>query len=154
MQPIFEKWYEFLNEKNKKEVASAFVINSEDKVLIIRRTKTAPSKAGYWEIPGGRMDSKDKDAKETATRETKEEAGLTVSDLVEISIVQSDNKTKHYYATKTYTGSVVLEPNPQTDILEHDDYKWVSIEEIEELGQQTTVEVYLLKKAISHKKES
>jgi len=154
MQTIFKKWYKYLNEKNKGQVASTFVIDSDDKVLIIRRTKTAPTKAGYWEIPGGRIDPKDKDAKETAARETKEETGLTVKDLAKISTDQSGNKTKHYYTTKTYTGNVVLETNPQTDILEHDDYKWASIEEIEELDQQTTVDVYLLKKAISHKKDS
>jgi len=154
MQTILKKWYKFLNEKNKKQVASTFIVDSDDNVLIIRRTKTAPTKAGYWEIPGGRMDPKDKNAEETAVRETREETGLSVKDLVKISTDQSDNKTRHYYATKTYTGGVVLEPNPQTDILEHDDYKWVSVEEIEELGQQTTVDVYLLKKAISHKKES
>lgn len=154
MQTIFKKWYKFLNEKNKSHVASIFIIDSDDKVLIIRRTKTAPTKAGYWEIPGGRTDPKDKDAKETAAREAKEETGLAVEDLVKISTEQSDNKTKHYYATKTYTGNIILEPNPQTDILEHDDYKWASIEEIEELGEQTTVDAYLLKKAISHKKDS
>lgn len=154
MQTIFKNWYNFLNEKSKRQVASTFVIDSDDKVLIIRRTKTAPSKPGSWEIPGGRMDPEDKDAKETAKRETQEETGLSVDNLISVSVEETDNKIKHYYTTRDYSGNVSLDPNPKTDILEHDDYKWVSTEEIEELGQQTTVDVYLLKKAISHKKES
>ena len=44
-------------------------------------------------------------------------------------------------------------PNPKTDEIEHDDYKWVSIEEIKEI-EDTEIPIYLLEKALEISKNA
>jgi hypothetical protein len=41
----------------------------------------------------------------------------------------------------------VDKPNPHTGDIEHDDYKWVTIEEIKEI-EDTKIPIYLLEKAL------
>jgi len=55
--------------------ATAIILYSEDKVLLIRRD-TLPFK-GFWALPGGRMDPGEV-VEQTCVREVKEETGLDV----------------------------------------------------------------------------
>jgi hypothetical protein len=41
-----------------------------------------------------------------------------------------------------------LVPNPETDILEHIEYKWATFDEIEELSQ-SSIPNYILRKALN-----
>jgi hypothetical protein len=52
------------------------------------------------------------------------------------------------YYTKKWTGKVnVDKPNPKTGDVEHDAYKWLTIDEIKEIDN-TEIPIYLLEKAL------
>jgi len=46
----------------------------------------------------------------------------------------------------------VDKPNPKTDEIEHDDYKWSTIKEIKDIDD-TQIPIYLLEKALEIQKE-
>ena len=52
------------------------------------------------------------------------------------------------FFTQKWSGDVkVNKPNPETDEIEHDDWKWVTIEDIKEI-ENTEIPIYLLEKAL------
>jgi hypothetical protein len=65
----------------------------------------------------------------------------------------SPKPRKYYFLTLKWTGNVhVDKPNPKTDEIEHDDYKWATIKDIKELDD-TNIPIYLLEKALEIQKE-
>ena len=63
-------------------------------------------------------------------------------------------KKKYYFLTFNWTGEVkITKPNPKTDEIEHDDYKWVTIEEIKDIAN-TEIPIYLLEKALDISKNA
>ena len=56
--------------------------------------------------------------------------------------------------TQKWTGEVdVDKPNPKTGEIEHDDYRWATIEEIKDIDN-TEIPIYLLEKAIEMAKNA
>ena len=54
--------------------------------------------------------------------------------------------------TQKWTGNINVEkPNPHTGEVEHDDWKWATIEEIKEI-ENTEIPIYLLEKAVEKAK--
>ena len=41
---------------SKKQVANVIIIDENDRFLIIKRTKTAPSHPLHWDLPGGHVE--------------------------------------------------------------------------------------------------
>ena len=77
-------FYSFIG--NKKYRHSAVLIpliykDNETKIILTVRAKSLPAHAGQISFPGGKVDQKDSDALETATREASEEIGLKAEDL-------------------------------------------------------------------------
>ena len=95
-------------------------------------------------------DKKDKKIKaksELAIRELEEEANLSckVSDL---KYLGKKGKNKYYFLTQKWSGEVnVDKPNPKTNEIEHDAYKWSTLEDIKEI-EDTKIPIYLLEKAL------
>jgi hypothetical protein len=59
---------------------------------------------------------------------------------------------KHYFLTTEWTGQVNVDnPNPETDEIEHDDYRWATIEEIKDIDN-SEIPIYLLEKALEMSK--
>ena len=55
---------------------------------------------------------------------------------------------KHYFLAKKWSGDVnVSIPNPATGQIEHDDFKWATIEEIKDIDN-SEIPIYLLEKAL------
>jgi 8-oxo-dGTP pyrophosphatase MutT (NUDIX family) len=55
---------------------------------------------------------------------------------------------KYYFLTTKWSGDVnVDKPNPHTGQIEHDDWKWLSIDEIKDLDN-SEIPIYLLEKAL------
>lgn len=50
----------------------AIIFNEQGKILVIKRSKTSPTRAGYWDLPGGILEAGE-DKKEAIIREIKEE---------------------------------------------------------------------------------
>ena len=148
--PIAYKWKSFLTEGELRTVGIIVCLNEKQQFLIIRRSNI-DDRAGQWTMPGGHIEEEDGSIEKGAIRELKEEAGLVCStgDLEYLS--QTDTK-KYYFLTKKWTGDVnVSNPNPKTGEIEHDDYKWATINEIKDI-EDTKIPIYLLEKALEMSK--
>jgi 8-oxo-dGTP pyrophosphatase MutT (NUDIX family) len=140
------KWNKFLTEDELKTVGVVACLNDKQQFLAIRRSDI-DSREGQWTIPGGHIDEKDGSIEAGAVRELKEEAALTckVSDLVYLGEPKPE---KHYFLTQKWTGEVNVDrPNPETAEIEHDDWKWLTIEEIKDI-ENSEIPIYLLEKAL------
>lgn len=116
-------------------IAHALVKNSKDEILIIRRTMIKRGKenfeGGKWDIPGGTVEELEFPSV-AAEREAKEEVNLDVT--VERIVFEKSNldtkKNKIFttliYSCRTVNNSETIE----LDLEEHDDYKWVTKEDI------------------------
>ncbi len=139
------KWNKFLTEGELKTVGVVACLNDKRQFLAIRRSDI-DDREGEWTLPGGHVDDKDGSIEAGAVRELKEEAGLIckVADLVYLGEPKPE---KHYFLTQKWIGDVNVDrPNPETDEIEHDDWKWVTIDEIKEL-ENSTIPNYLLEKS-------
>ena len=140
------KWNKFLTEGELKTVGVVACLNDKQQFLVLRRSDI-DDREGEWTLPGGHIDDKDGSIEAGAGRELKEEAGLTckASDLV---CLGEPKPEKHYFLTQKWSGEVNVDiPNPKTDEIEHDAYKWLTIDEIKEL-ENSKIPNYLLEKAL------
>jgi 8-oxo-dGTP diphosphatase len=150
MNKILQTWKKNMTEEKKlKHIASVYIFNDKEEVLLIKRSKTAEKDPHIWEVPGGHVDPEDSSYEAAAKREAKEESGLSVSNLKHLEDQEYHNRIKHIYVTENYTGKVEIVANPDTGIVEHSDHMWASMEDIISLNKQTRVSRYLMKKAIS-----
>jgi 8-oxo-dGTP pyrophosphatase MutT (NUDIX family) len=136
-----------MTERNKKQVGACIIVDNQDRVLVLLRGTTDPWKPEWWDLPGGHLDGEETPL-QGATRETKEESGLTVFNLQEVEAKPMDRIVKYFFVTRDYEGTVSLEPNPTTGIIEHDEYKWATLEEIAEF-EKSVVPVNTIRKALS-----
>ena len=144
-------WKTFLNEEKESEVGIVACLNDEQQFLILRRSPM-DDRAGQWTMPGGHVDPEDGSIEAGTVRELREEANLTckISDLIYLG---ASKKRKYYFFTRKWSGDVnVDKPNPKTNEIEHDDYKWVTINEIKDIDD-TNIPIYLLEKALEIQKE-
>jgi 8-oxo-dGTP pyrophosphatase MutT (NUDIX family) len=140
------KWNNFLLEGKKSDAGIVICINDNDEILIIRRGPE-DDKAGVWTIPGGHIDPEDNSIEAGAVRELFEETDLTcsISNLVYLDMPKHG---KYYFLAKKWSGNVdVSKPNPKTKVIEHDDYKWATINDIKEI-EDSEIPIYLLEKAL------
>jgi 8-oxo-dGTP pyrophosphatase MutT (NUDIX family) len=147
MKAIMQEWREFVTEQNNREVGSCIIVDNKDRVLILLRGSTDPWKPGWWDLPGGHLDG-DEMPMEGAAREAEEEAGLTVRNLQKVGMKPIGRMVKYFFVTRDYDGSVSLKPNPKTGIVEHDEYKWATIEELADF-RESLVPVNMVRKALN-----
>ena len=139
-------WKQFLTEGELKTVGIVVCLNDKQQFLIIRRSDI-DERGGQWTMPGGHIDDEDGSIEEGALRELKEEANLTCK-RSDLKYLGKKGKTKHYFMTEKWTGKVdVDKPNPKTNEIEHDAYKWATLEDIKEI-EDTKIPIYLLEKAL------
>ena len=116
-------------------IAHALVKNLKDEILIIRRTMIKRGKenfeGGKWDIPGGTVEELEFPSV-AAEREAKEEVNLDVT--VERILCEKSNidtKKNKIFTTLIYSCRTVHNSeNIELDLEEHDDYKWVTKEDI------------------------
>lgn len=145
-------WKAFLAEKELKTVGVVVCLDENQRFLIIRRSDI-DKREGQWTLPGGHIDDEDGSIEAGAVRELEEEAGLVckTSDLVYLGMPKDK---KYYFLAKKWSGDVnINKPNPKTNEIEHDDYKWATIKEIKDI-ENTEIPVYLLEKAIEVSKSA
>ena len=145
------KWVQYLNENRLTAAGIIVIIDDESRFLTIRRSDI-DKRSGEWTIPGGHIDEKDCTIEHGAIRELKEETNLNceVCDLVYLGQPKPE---KFYFYAKKWNGDVdVSIPNPETNEIEHDDYKWSTLEEIKDIDN-TEIPIYLLEKALELSKK-
>ena len=104
----------------KKQNVGAAIFNG-GKVLIVKRLESESDWAGFWELPGGGVDSGE--SLEVALhREILEETQLSIdTNMVPYYTFNYDNTEEfHYIANTNAPEKLKLEP------MEHDDYRWIS----------------------------
>ena len=114
----------------KREVASCFIIDEQDRFLIVRRSNTDMWRPLHWEIPGGKIDDTDNTANEAAIREVYEETGLSLSDCRFMKIYKSKHLIRFYFISRRWSGDVQIPITNPDGIIEHDEYKWVTIDDL------------------------
>jgi len=144
-------WTQFLHEGEESEVGIVVCLNDKQQFLMLRRSDI-DEREGQWTMPGGHIDSEDNSIESGAARELFEEANLT-SKISDLRYLGSPKKKKYYFLTLKWSGDVnVDKPNPKTNEIEHDDYKWATINEIKDIDD-TNIPIYLLEKALEIQKE-
>mgnify|MGYP003117972569 CR=1 FL=1 len=145
-----DKWNTFLREEELKSVGIVVCIDKDDRILILRRSKI-DKRAGQWTIPGGHVDEEDASIEAGAVRELEEETGLTCSES-DLVYLGDPKPEKYYFLAKKWTGTVDVHiPNPKTGEIEHDDYKWATINDIKDI-ENSEIPIYLLEKALEMSK--
>ena len=103
-------------------------------------------------MPGGHIDEEDASVDSGAVRELEEEANL-ICVTADLRYLGEQKIRKYYFLTQKWHGTVnINQPNPHTGEIEHDDYKWATIDEIKEI-ENTEIPIYLLKKALEKAKD-
>jgi 8-oxo-dGTP pyrophosphatase MutT (NUDIX family) len=116
------------------------VFNSEDKVLLIQRA-SSDSMPNKWELPGGAVDDDDLTILHGAARELAEESGLVAKRFTHVVTEGPDHEPGQAFPNSTRTkvwcrftfhvevvacNAVTLDPK------EHQDFAWVSEQEVRE----------------------
>tara|TARA_Y100000592_G_scaffold32693_1_gene51918 strand:+ start:6110 stop:6559 length:450 start_codon:yes stop_codon:yes gene_type:complete len=144
------KWNMFLAEGELSDVGIVVCLNDKQQFLIIRRSNI-DDRGGQWTIPGGHIDDEDNSIEAGAVRELDEEANLKC-DVSDLTFLGEPKKKKYYFLTTKWTGEVnVDKPNPHTGEVEHDDYKWATINDIKDIDN-SEIPIYLLEKALEMSK--
>lgn len=110
--------------------------------VVFRRTPRGPRYLVLrafknWDFPKGLVDTGE-DQLACAKRETAEETGLTsfefpFGDEFRETLPYAANKVARYYLAETEEVEIVLPVSPELGRPEHHEYRWVSVEEAEEL---------------------
>ena len=149
---INRKWNNFLTENELSSVGIVACLDDKQRFLIIRRSNI-DDREGQWTIPGGHVDDEDCTIEEGAIRELFEETNL-VCELCDLVYLGQPKPEKFYFLTRKWSGTVdVNKPNPITGDIEHDDYKWATIDDIKDI-ENSEIPIYLLEKAIETSKNA
>jgi len=144
------KWNKFLTEGELKTVGIVVCLNKDQQFLIIRRSNI-DEREGQWTIPGGHIDENDCTIEDGAVRELFEEANLKC-ELCDLVYLGQPKPEKFYFLTYKWTGDVNVDKlNPVTNQVEHDKFKWATIEEIKDIAN-SEIPIYLLEKALEMSK--
>jgi len=144
------KWDRYLNENRLMAAGIVVIIDDNSHFLIIRRSDI-DKRHGEWTIPGGHIDEKDCTIEHGAIRELKEETNLNC-EVCDLTYLGQPKPEKFYFYAKKWEGDVDVKiPNPETNEVEHDDYKWSTLEQIKDIDN-SEIPIYLLEKALEMSK--
>lgn len=107
-------------------VAKSIITNDAGQILVMRRARHIPN-PNSWDLPGGIVDPGEH-PRDTATREAKEEAGLSVDlKLLDVGAnTDFDHSVAIIYSAEAGGQAITLSH-------EHSGYKWVSKAEFDSL---------------------
>ena len=145
-------WKKFLREGDLEIAGIVVCLNNEQQFLIIRRSQTDPrGRGGQWTLPGGHIDDEDTSIEAGAVRELKEETDLSTN-IADLTYLGEPKPQKYYFLAQNWHGEVDVHiPNPKSGNIEHDDYKWATINDVKEIDN-TEIPIYLLEKALEMSK--
>lgn len=138
--------YELLIKKGKQEgivknVVGAIILNEKNKVLIMSR-KTDDFMGGIDELPSGNMEQGE-NIYDALVRKVKEETNLDVVD-VKSYIGSFDYISGSQKKARQYNFVLDVKNTENIILTEHDEYNWLTIEEIRKSNKITDEVKYIL----------
>ena len=124
-----------MNSKKDWGLTVRGVVRKEDKILILRRHPKSRNNPQKWELPGGKVDPGEF-FDVALVREFKEETNLDVKIESLFEVVQDEfisRRTNQPISTVQLMMNLEIIDGEVQISSEHDDYKWVSKEELKEL---------------------
>ncbi|HUS26421.1 MAG TPA: NUDIX hydrolase [Nevskiaceae bacterium] len=109
-------------------VAKVIIVNQNNEILLLRRSKTDTRRPGQWDLPGGWVDEGE-EVGAAAVREAQEEAGINLTAprlIFAMSEVSDDSDSGTWIA---FTERVTKTPAVQLSF-EHDAFEWVPIAQV------------------------
>ena len=103
----------------------AAILEKEDKILIAKKREGKPL-AGMWEFPGGKIE-KGETPEESLIRELEEEMDIKIKVKEYVGESIYDYGDGKVISLKGFTAEIIEGDIKLTD---HDEYKWVTLEEI------------------------
>ena len=129
--------------------AKSFIIDKDDRVLILKRSDYTKHKPLVWEIPGGRL-RLGEDPIKALKRETKEETGLDI-DIIQSLNIQHFTRDDGQIITMIIFLCKALNNNVELSE-EHSDFDWIPLEQCKEkLSNLFHKEVDIFNKLELHK---
>lgn len=127
-----------MTEQNKHTLTARVIIKFGEEILLVRRSHT-DSRGGFYELPGGTVDAGES-LEVAARREVKEETGLDLGELIFKETnsykVGEEQRLSGIFVAESTTDKVVLSH-------EHDDYKWVSADNFNNVELEPHYQKYL-----------
>lgn len=124
----------------------AILFDKSGKILVIRRSKTAPSGALYWDLPGGSLDFGE-NMEDGILREIKEETQLKVKSINIINAISGFDSNREFWVTICYAAEIAISEVRLS--YEHDDFRWINSGELKKLKMSPRnkkfIESFLLK---------
>ena len=138
--------YELIIRKGKhegivKNVVGAIILNEKNKVLIMSR-KTDDFMGGIDELPSGNMEQGE-NIYDSLIREVKEETNLDVVN-VKLYIGSFDYISGKGKKARQYNFVLDVKNTENIILTEHDEYNWLTIEEIRKSNKITDEVKYIL----------
>jgi mutator protein MutT len=101
--------------------AVVIILDTDNKVLILKRPKWVQWGSSQWAFPGGKLEEGE-NPEEAAIRETREETSLKINNLQRFTTT-ADVPVISYW-TRSYQGEIKID-------YEHDEWAWVDRNSIE-----------------------
>ena len=107
-----------------QRVASGCLVFHDGNCLLLRRSALEDTMQGLWEMPAGKIESdRDGSPEENAIRETLEEAGIALGNVVPLG--------EHLTETKRFYGFLGVSDTADVELsFEHDAFVWMSVPDI------------------------
>lgn len=106
--------------KESPFVVKAIIVDHDGRVLMVRRTSTAPSFPNLWDLPGGHIHVGESKVS-GLYREVKEETDILIAQSETRPIANMGTQTFYYVPKWNVYGGIKLS-------FEHDEYAWVDID--------------------------
>lgn len=112
-------------------IAKAVLFDKEGRLLLVRRSETAPRRPLEWDLPGGFIDDADHSFQHACVREVHEETGITVSAselrLAFAASRLSDSSFSQKDVSYLYFVAVIDDTSVNLSF-EHDKFTWAQLE--------------------------
>ena len=125
------------NEDGVTHFATGIAVFQDGRLLVVRRVAHDDFLAGEWELPGGGVDAGET-IEQGAVRELKEETNLDVEKIIG-TFEGFDYSTPKKPKVRQTNFKVSVKPG-DISLTEHDMFKWITVNEIEELKTNTVMQ--------------
>lgn len=119
--------------------ATGIAVFNDGKLLVVKRSQNDDVLGGAWELPGGGVDTGET-IEQSAVRELFEETGLIVDKV--IGTFEGFDYTTPYKPQVRQVNFIVtvMSGDIQLDPAEHDEYRWITFEDVFNLKTNTVMQ--------------